>query len=344
MGKISAQNDIIDVTWIDANPYCNFVLLKPTCLPEGFIEVKNQIRKETTTVRACHRAEFSDGVRSFSLKQFLYDWAPSAYDHPCLWRNPKIAKKEDTPLPEPYLIGNNYMWVGLDYRVKRSATMNLLRTQVELTQLQGTLTHNEVCEIFEGLNPVNLESSKKTLTAPFARLTHTFRHHSPTVSVPTGYWKYLRDKNLQGYFYPEEDIKTRLMGDFLRNTPIKNYRLDSILLFGVAPNDICEVDYYFENTVEPGSNLHIMVTQAQNPGGIPYPAILSDQECAHETISLSKANMLYHAWSKRNSNGGHNLVFKQGSLVFNCTIKPAPWTSLMWSRDMCSKICEASKK
>jgi len=112
------KSKLLDLGWEESLPYCNFVLLKPDLVGSGFVEVKNQMRSDSLDVRACHRAELRNNKTTFSIKQFLYDWAPPAYDYPSLWRNAKIPSKESTPLPEAILLGNNYMWHGLDYQRK----------------------------------------------------------------------------------------------------------------------------------------------------------------------------------------------------------------------------------
>jgi hypothetical protein len=143
------KSKLLDLDWKESLPYCNFVLLKPDLAQTDFVEVKNQMRIESLDIRACHRSEFSSNSTTFSIKQFLYDWAPPAYDHPCLWRNAKISSSQNTPIPEAILLGNNYMWHGLDYRRKPAATISMYRTQVELTVLAGDFKIAEVTLQFQ---------------------------------------------------------------------------------------------------------------------------------------------------------------------------------------------------
>lgn len=57
------------------------------------------------------------------MKQFLYDWAPPAFDHPCLWKSHN----------EPFEVGKNIGWLGTDYRKAHAAAVSIDRTTIELS-------------------------------------------------------------------------------------------------------------------------------------------------------------------------------------------------------------------
>ena len=338
MHKVSKESSVFDAPWVESQKWSNFVLLRPHWMPEGIGLTQCQMRSESPTVRASHRAEFGDENRRFSIKQFLYDWAPPAYDHPSLWRNPKISSLTDTPAPTCHLIGNNYLWMGLDYRRNPAASINMLRTQVELTVLAGDFDEQEIFQILSSMKPVDESVEEDVLRSSFAELTHTYRHELPIVSVPTGYLKYLRDEKAKSYCYPAQDVEGPLLGDRLKEITIEGYSLDSIFLFGESRESIDEVEYYFESKVEPGSYIRVLVTPVTSPHGIPYPPVVSDQECNFTEKTLKNGNRLYHAWSKNNDNGSHSMVFMKDDWVLNCAIKPAPWTTLSWARELCDII------
>ena len=90
--------------WDAAQAWCNFVLMRRRVLPNGLSEGKASMRPEappgrmaddaeearppwTLSNRSCHRSEYAGGGRRLRIKQFLYDWAPPAFDHPLLWRS-----------------------------------------------------------------------------------------------------------------------------------------------------------------------------------------------------------------------------------------------------------------
>jgi hypothetical protein len=344
MYNTSEKSELLDLTWKKSLPYCNFVLLKPDLAQTDFSEIKNQMRTESAEVRTCHRSEFKNKNTTFSIKQFLYDWAPPAYDHPCLWRNAKISRKENTPVPEVILLGNNYMWYGLDYRRKPAATINMYRTQVELTVLAGDFIVNEVEKIIASLAPVAQNQKDKILNTSLVELTHAHKHNSETISVPTGYLKHLRKVEQKGYFSPASKLPVDLIAPEIVGFDIEGYKLNSVFNFGASSQDIDETEYYFEHVTHKGCYLRIMVTDANNKSAIPYPAIVSDQECNFSEISLDDNLKIYHAWSKKNDNGCHSMIFKVNHLIFNCSIKPAPWTSLNYARDLCQKLDQHIKR
>ena len=73
---ITEKSELLNLDWNASLPYCNFVLLKPDLTQIALSEAKNQMRTESSNMRACHRSEFSNNKMIFSIKQFLYDWAP----------------------------------------------------------------------------------------------------------------------------------------------------------------------------------------------------------------------------------------------------------------------------
>lgn len=295
-----------------------------------------QSRSESPTVRASHRAEFTSNKRSISIKQFLYDWAPPAYDHPCLWRNAKISKTTDTPLPQPELIGNNYLWYGLNYRRQKAATLNMLRTQIELTILKGEFDNQEISKIFASLTPINADIKNKILQTSFAELTHTYRHQSATIAVPISYFKHQREQQHQNYAYSLAEITKDLLTTIdLTKLQITDYTLDSVFLFGENQNSIHEVEYYFESTKEAGNYIRILTTKEDSKYAISYPAIICDQESNFVTQKLDNGHRIYHAWSKKLDYGCHSLIFKHNNIIFNYIIKPAPWTTIDWVKNLC---------
>lgn len=106
---------------------CNFIVFMPTSLPSDLVITEKSFRKESkssTNKRENNRSTFRqifEGVnRRLVIKQFLYDWAPPAYDHPCLWRNDEIATKAESPAPRGQFVGNNVIWFGKNYRMEKT--------------------------------------------------------------------------------------------------------------------------------------------------------------------------------------------------------------------------------
>jgi hypothetical protein len=196
-----------------------------------------------------------------------------------LWRNAKISTPENTPLSRAYLIGNNYLWFGLDYKIAAS-------------------------------------------------------------DVPISYFEHTRNKAFHCYphYAASLDIKPNLPGYWFKHAAIKDYKLDSIFLFGKNTQDIQEAEYYFESLIEPGTYIRFLVTSKNSDYAIQYPPELGDQACHIARHSLKSGETLYHAWSKTNENGCHSLVFQTKNETVNCIIKPAPWTTIRWAKDLCTNL------
>lgn len=339
--KKSNESKPFDIGWDEAQQWCNFVVFKLDWLPDGLSEKNQSIRPESELSRCAHRVEFDGSNRALSIKQFLYDWAPPAYDHPCLWRNAKISAPENTPLPKPYLIGNNYLWFGLDYRRKPSAAINLKRTQIEITSLKGQFEDEEIAKLVKSLAPADHKAEDIILNSSFSDLMYNNRHDSKVVSVPTSYFHHIRDKEFKCFPYPAEDNDLKLAqypGSMLAKAKISDYQLDSIRLYGPNEGNIQEVEYYFESTIEPGTYIYFLSTHQDSEYAIQYPPKLGDQKCEYSEIEMDQESKIYHAWSKNNENGCHTLIFKVKDSVINCIIKPAPWTTVEWAENLCKGI------
>src|SRR5688572_4396928 len=107
--------------WCPALEKANFPIFYPTQLPNGFKIMQASFRPENSE-RSYPRCslklilEDEDIGKKLSIKEFNYDWAPAAYDCPSLWKNHKAFTAEDTPEPQPYLIRNDVLWIGVNYR------------------------------------------------------------------------------------------------------------------------------------------------------------------------------------------------------------------------------------
>lgn len=338
--RTAEHSHSFETSWVDAQHWCNFVLFRPSWLPKGWAEKVTTIRPESPHNRASHRSEFHGPNGSISIKQFLYDWAPPAYDHPCLWRNAELSGTENTPIPKAYLLGNNYVWFGLDYRKKSAATINMMRTQIEITTLNGLIDERDIKQIMSGLISVDIHAKNVILATSFAELMFESRHLIQASEVPVSYFKHTRTQDMTCYPFLAQTIKydkSLLPGHWLIDTPIENYRLDSLFLFGPTKEQILEVEYYFESTVEVGSYIRFLVTPKEGQNSIQYPPELSDQECHYAIQKLENDNDVHHAWSKTNDNGSHSLIFQAKDTVIQCIIKSAPWTTSNWCSEMCTK-------
>ncbi len=98
----------------DAQAACNFIIWVPDGLPNGCHFASATLRREappgpsTSSARtpwsqnnpSAYRFEIIGPGRRLRFKQFLYDWAFPALDHPCLWESETRA----VPVTGPYVL------------------------------------------------------------------------------------------------------------------------------------------------------------------------------------------------------------------------------------------------
>ncbi|WP_369377585.1 hypothetical protein [Streptomyces sp. cg36] len=183
----------------EAQEWCNFTLWHPAELPAGCDRAEGTLRKEAPPGRtgqdsgrtpwseanpAAYRTEIGGGGRRLRLKQFLYDWAFPAADHPALWGSETL----------PFPIGaDRVVWLGTDYLGHAAASARMSRTTVELSVLEGEFTGEELVALYRSLRPAVPGAAARVVATPFAALSYWARHHEVAmVSVPTGLFAFHR--------------------------------------------------------------------------------------------------------------------------------------------------------
>ncbi|MER5382881.1 hypothetical protein ABT040_21795 [Streptomyces sp. NPDC002688] len=195
-----------------AQPWCTFVLWQPAELPRGCDTRTGTLRREAPPGRvdaagrtpwsdanpSGYRTEISGGGRRLRLKQFLYDWAFPAADHPCLWGSET----------RPHEIGEDrVVWLGTDYLGHRAGSARMARTTVELSVLDGEFTDEEIIALYAALRPAVPEALPRILATPFSELSYWARHRADTVAVPTGVFAFQRrGRTHEGHWTPSADL------------------------------------------------------------------------------------------------------------------------------------------
>jgi hypothetical protein len=334
----------------EAQKQCNFVIFVPTFLPLGVVIREQHLRPESTVNRdkrennrSTFRQVFEGVDRKLIIKQFLYDWAPPAYDYPCLWRNNKIATKTESPAPTGQFVNNNVLWFGKNYRKQEAATIEIERTRIEMTFEKGAFSREEVVSFCKSLSPVNTEIAKQILSVPFSELSYSHRYEESVVSVPVGYWKHSRADELTCFSLVPEDIPVKFLQaiqPFNVALKTRNYILSGGFGFGKSKDHLEEVEFIFEYLNAPGCFIRVLCTQTNSSFSILIPPILSDQECANKTLNICE-NIFYYATSMNFAFGSHEIVFNNDSFNFMIIIKPAPWTNFEWVSDLLASFKDA---
>lgn len=184
-------------TAAEAQDWCSFVVFAPRGLPAGAEIIQSTLRREAPPGRvgestagrtpwsennpSAFRVEISYGDRKLRLKQFLYDWAFPALDHPALWESATYA----VPLDDRHVV-----WLGVDYMSRRGASARIARTTIELSIIDGEFSDDEIVALYRSLRPVDDAAAEAIADTPFAVLSYWARQpDAAAVSVPLGLWK-----------------------------------------------------------------------------------------------------------------------------------------------------------
>lgn len=183
----------------EAQDWSNFVVLVPDWSPPDTEMVTLTLRREappgrpgdetvgrspwSTSNPSAVRFEVAGANRRLRVKQFLYDWAFPALDHPALWES-KTVPEELTGRWRGHVV-----WHGIDYAGRSGASARLRRTLVELSVLDGEFTRDEIAGLYGGLRVVDENAASLVARTPFAHLGYWARYDTPAVGVPLGLWR-----------------------------------------------------------------------------------------------------------------------------------------------------------
>lgn len=266
-----------------AQDWCNFVLWRPSRLPEGCGTTVGTLRREAPPGRvdaqgrtpwsdanpSGYRTEISGGGRRLRLKQFLYDWAFPAADHPCLWGS--------VTRPRP-LDGGRVVWLGTDYLGHRAGSARMARTTVELSVLEGEFSDDEIVALFAGLQPAVPAAVPRVLGTPFAELSYWARHPVEAVSVPTGVFVFhRRGREDRGEWIPSAEVAAFLSGQGVPPSA-GGFRAESAATFGDGAA-IRELEVVY--TSPSGSELRLTV-QRTGGGRLEFPPQRDKHPAAEE--------------------------------------------------------------
>ncbi len=307
--------------WEEAQAAVNFVLFRPDPLPEGLRVEAASVRPEaprrndlklgwTLGSRAAHRCELAgDGLRLW-LKQFLYDWAPPAWDHPSL-----------TGDAIPFIVGGHIGWLGRDFRGREAATVTLDRTTIEISVRDGECPEELLVAVCHALRPASIEARASILRTPFGKLAYRNRHEDRTPAVPVGYWRHRRGP-------PDTPVRVHdraplgLPGSHLAPPARLGFELDTVQVFGGPPGPL-EIEYLYADAADRGRTIRLLVSPAGAEGGVRYPPALEGPPCTvHQSdVHYAYGNARY---------GPHEAVWQADGLNVMLLAKPAPWTDRFW--------------
>lgn len=343
-----ADASIRQMDWEEAQMWSNFVLMRPTLLPAQSRIERMEMRPEspvgrpangvdagrsswTISNRSAHRTMIHSANRKLRLKQFLYDWAPPAFDHPSLWLSPAVT---------PFLVRDDVAWIGTDYRKLRAAAANLHRTTLELSVAEGEFSDTELRSVIEGLEVASPDALARINGTPFAELSYQRRHISDVIAVPIGYWAYKRTPStLRITPMVAAEIPANYIGRPVAPSPSLEYQLDSCFALG-DPDTPREVEYVYQSQDEPNWFVRVLAWPSGGTGALQYPPELDRQPCFSEALKLFGTDVFYAFGTTEY--GSHEAVWKTDQLIVMLIVKPKRGSDREWFLTLLNQIVGSS--
>ena len=281
----------------DAQAWCNFVLWVPQALPADCVMSAGTLRMEappgrvpgvtagrtpwSTSNPAAYRAEVTGPGRRLRIKQFLYDWAFPALEHPCLWASQTRA----VPLDD-----RDVVWYGIDYQRNRAASGRLCRTLIELSVLEGEFSDDEILRLYRSMRPAEAAAAAAIGATPFAALSYWARYPAPMVDVPIGMWKFRRtEAEHQGTWACGPADSAAFLGELGLPSELSGYVVDSAARF-VSPAGSTESEVVYAPDADRGRELRL-IAQRAGRGRISVPAEREPHPANYETTTIGGAEV-----------------------------------------------------
>jgi len=323
-------NNLIECLPAEAQKYCNFVLFQTINLPIGFTVAKQQLRKEGQNTQASYRIVLENPQTNqiVIIKQFLYDWAPPAYDYPCLWYNTKQFSPALKTAPRYARVGQRLLWIGKNYRGQQAATIDLERTRIEVTFNNIPLRDEILIDLIQGLLPCDDKIRAQLLNTSFAQMSYPFRVQNKVSDVPLSYWKHKRSKDCVSRALIEERSPSWRCAWLERNLRQHGYHLNSLFEF-IRDKTIVEKEYLFEHETYPGVFVHLLATPQDSLDPIAFPPSIGDQVCQQEKIVIGEKAM--HLSYLDPHYGNYEFVWQEEGMIYLLLIRAAAWVTYAWA-------------
>lgn len=328
----------ISSLWCSELDEANFPIFYPVQLPGDLKLKKASFRKENpkrSYPRSSLKLIFEDEStgKKLSIKEFNYDWAPAAYDCPSLWKNHEQFAEEDTPEPKPYLIENDVLWVGVNYRNQRAASIITGRTTIEMIVVEGNLSDQELIQIATGFNPLSKVQSDRILSKNIAQTSYGYPQAVEAVNVPISFWKFpLEDSRIkfQTAFRPL-DIPKMAVAAHLPLPNDSGYRLDSVFAYhvDVFPSEESKYNFVYENESYKGSTIQLLHMHKNSLAACAFPPAPDTTQKFKKGIDRVCGIDCYYAY-RSEQYGPHELIFQHRNFNYLILVKPTSWTNREW--------------
>lgn len=284
--------------WLPADCTLNEITLRPEQPPgrPGDVQAQEIGQTPWTEANPCSiRAIIRGNRRHLRLKQFLYDWAPPAASTAPLWNSPQL-----TPVP----IQTAIAWLGTDYLKRPGGCIQLMRTQIEISVIDGEFTENELGRILAQLTLAAQEASQAVQDAPFHRLNYWVRYQLRGVQVPYGLWHYHQPRR-----YDRSQLVS--LDDLQSNSPVRlllpsdsPYIFDSAVIVAGEPPSHREVELIYRHQENLSDHLWIIAINHDSDLSLPIPPkpethlaeVRQMQHLRDTTVWYAALSEQYGAW------------------------------------------------
>jgi hypothetical protein len=274
-----------------AQPWCNFLVWTPQRVPAGCALGTGTLRRESPPGRvdghtagraswsesnpAAYRFEIAGAGRRLRVKQFLYDWAFPALDHPCLWESRTRACTVDD---------RHVVWFGTDHLLHAAASARLDRTTVELSVLDGEFAEEEILALYRAMRPAVPEVAADLAETPFSELSYWARWPDATrIDVPVGLWRFRRRPSHESHWQTGTEAG-RLVASLDLPPSLGGLALDSAARF-VDDEGRTEIEAVYNGRPDRGRELRL-IAQRRGGGNLCVPAEPEDQPGEREVLRM----------------------------------------------------------
>lgn len=300
-----------------AQPWCDFVVWTPDELPDGYETVTGTLRKESppgipqaeTAGRTpwsannpcAYRFEVRGPGGRVRVKQFLYDWAFPALDHPCLWDSDTRAVAIDD---------RHVLWFGVDYMKHRGASARLGRTTAELSVLDGEFSDEEILGLYRALRPADPAAAQAIAATPFAQLSYWARRpDAEKINVPIGLWKFRRPTEHHSDWRTGADAE-RMAGELGLPATLGGLDLDSAGRFA-GDDGRTEIEAVYAGGPGRGHELRL-IAQRLGRGNLRVPAEPDVHPGTRETLTWQDGTPVQLAWIDERFGPFHAVFARDG--------------------------------
>ncbi len=277
---------------------------QPPGRPEG-ITVEQLGQTPWSVANPCSlRTTIKGANRQLRIKQFLYDWAPPAASIAPLWDSARVR---------PSMCDGTVAWTGIDYRSAKGACVQLHRTQVEISVVEGEFSEEELQTVIQGMRAVSNTAADLVRAAPFHELNYWLRYKQPPYRVPYGLWQYPHKRRYdcsQSLSYG--DLVTLKRPRVL--LPIfDEFALDSVALLEDQSAPHLEVEMVLRRKNCEHDSLYLVAMIGSSPHAISIPPKANERSCEllerrelrNTSIYLGALTKKYGAWEALWSERGH---------------------------------------